>query len=140
MQGVKIARLAAFGCGNSNYKYYNVIVDTVVTSLQGLGAKMVLPVGKADEAKGTTDEDFLDWKTTLFAALYTQLGLTEREPEYEPSIKVVMDDSIDVSGVHLGEPLGSRSTAFSSGPLSAIVPLPTCVARELLARASQSRS
>jgi NADPH-ferrihemoprotein reductase len=133
-------RFAAFGCGNSNYKYYNAVIDTVVVSLQALGAKMVLPVGKADEAEGTTDEDFLDWKTTLFAALCTQLGLMEREPEYEPSIKVVMDDSIDVSGVYLGEPLGSNSSALSSGPSSSIVPLPICATRELLAGASKSRS
>ncbi|KAK5265710.1 hypothetical protein LTR99_008848 [Exophiala xenobiotica] len=143
-------RFAAFGCGNSNYKYYNAVVDTVVTSLQGLGAKMVLPVGKADEARGTTDEDFLEWKTTLFAALCTQLGLTEREQEYEPSIKVVLDDSIDVSGVYLGEPVASNSSSLSgrhtqSGPSSAIVPLPICAARELflegaLAGGSKSRS
>ncbi|KIW50639.1 hypothetical protein PV05_09429 [Exophiala xenobiotica] len=136
-------RFAAFGCGNSNYKYYNAVVDTVVTSLQGLGAKIVLPVGKADEAKGTTDEDFLEWKTTLFAALCTQLGLTEREQEYEPSIKVVMDDSIDLSGVYLGEPLdsnGSNARHTQSGPSSAIVPLPICAARELLEGASQSES
>ncbi|KAK7899728.1 hypothetical protein LTR67_003473 [Exophiala xenobiotica] len=130
-------RFAAFGCGNSNYKYYNAVVDTVVTSLQGLGAKMVLPVGKADEARGTSDEDFLEWKTTLFAALCTQLGLTEREQEYEPTIKVVLDDSIDVSGVYLGEPLASNSSSSNgrhtqSGPSSAIVPLPICAARELL--------
>jgi NADPH-ferrihemoprotein reductase len=143
-------RFAAFGCGNSNYKYYNAVVDTVVTSLQGLGAKMVLPVGKADEARGTTDEDFLEWKTTLFTALCTQLGLKEREQEYEPSIKVVLDDSIDISGVYLGEPLASNSSSSNaghtqSGPSSAIVPLPICAARELLpdgafAGGSKSRS
>lgn len=133
-------RFAAFGCGNSNYKYYNAVIDAVVTSLQGLGAQMVLPVGKADEAKATTDEDFMDWKTILLAALCTQLGLTEREPEYEPSIKVVMDDSIDISGVFLGEPVGSSSRALSSGPSSPIVPLPICAARELLEGAYESRS
>ncbi|KAI1617012.1 NADPH-ferrihemo protein reductase [Exophiala viscosa] len=132
-------RFAAFGCGNSNYKHYNAVIDTVVTSLQGFGAKLVLPVGKADEAKATTDEDFLEWKTTLFAGLCTQLGLTEREAEYETSIKIVMDESIDTSGVFLGEPFGTKSTASTSGS-STIVPLPICAARELLQSASMTRS
>ncbi|KAK4936413.1 hypothetical protein LTR10_022687 [Elasticomyces elasticus] len=133
-------RFAAFGCGNSNYKHYNAVIDTVVTSLEGLGAKLALPVGKADEAKSTTDEDFLEWKTTLFAAICTQLGLTEREAEYEPSITIVMDDSIDSSGVYLGEPLDSTSTAHTSASSNSIVPLPICAARELIEGGSKSRS
>ncbi|KIV85231.1 hypothetical protein PV11_00954 [Exophiala sideris] len=133
-------RFAAFGCGNSNYKHYNAVIDTVVTSLEGLGAKLALPVGKADEAKSTTDEDFLEWKTTLFAALCTQLGLTEREAEYEPSITIAMDDSIDSSGVYLGEPLDSTSTALTSASSNSIMPLPICAARELLESGSKSRS
>jgi NADPH-ferrihemoprotein reductase len=125
-------RFVAFGCGNSNYKYYNAVIDTVAASLEELGAQSILPVGKADEAKGTTDEDFLDWKTTLLSELSNQLGLPEREPEYEPAITVVFDESIDSSGVYLGEPLNRPSAAGSSGPSSSIVPLPISSARELL--------
>lgn len=133
-------RFAAFGCGNSNYKRYNAVIDTVVASLQGFGAKMIVPIGKADEAKGTTDEDFLDWKTALLGELCNRLGLTECEPVYEPSINVVFDESIDLSGVYLGEPPDQPSTKVSAGPSSATVPLPITSARELIDGASISRS
>lgn len=133
-------RFIAFGLGNSNYKHYNAVIDTVVDSLQGLGAREILPVGKANEAKGTTDEDFLEWKTTLLHELCNQLGLTEREPEYEPAINVVFDESIDLSGVYLGEPLSHASSAVSSGPSTATVPLPILSARELINGPSKSRS
>jgi NADPH-ferrihemoprotein reductase len=57
---------AAFGLGNSNYKYYNKVVDIVVEALDGFGAKPLMPVGKADDALGMTEEDFLVWKEKLF--------------------------------------------------------------------------
>lgn len=132
-------KFAAFGCGNSNYKRYNAVIDTVVASLQSLGAKKILPVGRADEGKGTTDEDFLEWKTTLLSELCDRLGLTECEPVYEPAINVVFDESIDLSGVYLGEPLDQASSKVSAGPSSAMVPLPITSAGELINGASTSR-
>lgn len=133
-------RYAAFGCGNSNYKRYNAVIDTVVASLQGLGAQKILPVGKADEAQGSTDEDFMEWKTSLLHEFCTQLGLTESEPVYEPAIKIVFDESIDSSGIYLGEPLKQSSTEVSTGPSTAIVPLPITSAQELLSDTSEMRS
>jgi len=50
-------------------------------------------------------------------------ALRERDPEYELSIKTVFDDSIDISGVYLGEPNVEKFRAPSSPP-SAVVPLP----------------
>ncbi|KAG9793222.1 NADPH-cytochrome P450 reductase [Exophiala dermatitidis] len=129
-------KFAAFGCGNSNYKYYNAVIDAVVKGLQDRGATMFMPVvGKADEAKATTEEDFLEWKTALFAQLCQQFGLTEREPEYEPAISLVFDDSIDVSGVYLGEPFApatGRKKKSLKTPSTPTVHMPVVAARELI--------
>ncbi|EXJ89604.1 hypothetical protein A1O3_02671 [Capronia epimyces CBS 606.96] len=130
-------KFAAFGCGNSNYKYYNAVVDAVVASLQSLGAALFMPVGKADEARATTEEDFLEWKTALFAQLCAQFGLSEREPEYEPSISVVFDDSIDISGVYVGEPLAPRGKKLSlKTPSTPTVLMPVVASRELTTHGS----
>lgn len=130
-------KFAAFGCGNSNYKYYNAVVDAVVASLQSLGATMLMPVGKADEARATTEEDFLEWKKSLFTELCTQYGLTEREPEYEPSISVVLDDSIDISGVYVGEPYAPAAKKSSiKTPSTPTVLMPVVSSRELTTTSS----
>ncbi|KIX04786.1 uncharacterized protein Z518_05657 [Rhinocladiella mackenziei CBS 650.93] len=128
-------RFAAFGCGNSNYKYYNAVIDQVTHSLESMGANKLLETGKADDAKGTTEEDFVDWKDTLVTAFSSQLGFSsEPQLEYIPSVRVVEDDSTDVSGIHLGEPslssMGKINT--SSGPISSIVQLPITGVRDLV--------
>ena len=48
-------RYMAFGLGNSNYKYYNRVIDVVVEALDNAGAQRLMPVGKADDAQGATD-------------------------------------------------------------------------------------
>lgn len=133
-------RFAAFGCGNSNYKHYNAVIDTTVASLENLGADKILAVGKADEAQGTTDEDFLEWKAKVLKELCTRLALTEREPVYEPAINTVFDESIDLSGVYLGEPTNQTTSRVSSGPSISMVPLPISSARELIDDKSRLRS
>lgn len=133
-------KFAAFGCGNSNYKHYNAVIDTTAASLERLGADRIIAVGKADEAQGTTDEDFLEWKTKVLKELCTRLALTEREPVYEPAINTVFDESIDLSGVYLGEPMNQATSRVSSGPSTSIVPLPISSARELIDDQSRLRS
>ncbi|KIW39782.1 uncharacterized protein PV06_08367 [Exophiala oligosperma] len=134
-------RFTAFGCGNSNYKYYNAVVDQVVSSLQDRGATMFLPIGKADDAKGTTHEDFEDWKTTLIRELRTQLGLVETESVYTPTISVVMDKSICLDRVWQGEPpfFQAPSDPFSRSS-SPVVPLPVSSTRELTTASLPARS
>lgn len=79
---------AAFGLGNSNYKHYNAVIDHVSTRLQCMGAQSILPIGKADDCQGQTEEHFVQWKAALFQALQTIFGFQEQEPVYEATICV----------------------------------------------------
>ncbi|KAK8200730.1 hypothetical protein M8818_006045 [Zalaria obscura] len=102
-------RYAAFGLGNSNYKFYNKVIDTVVAALDSKGGKAMLPVGKADDAQGATEEDYMRWKECLFATLRTVTGLEEKPLLYEPTLEVVKDDSLDLIDLHDGTPVHSSA-------------------------------
>lgn len=106
-QQLEQLRYAAFGLGNRNYKHYNRVIDVVNTSLEGLGAKAILPLGKADDSQGATGEDFMAWKEDLFVALRTSLGFEEQPLVYEPTIEIIEDDSVDLSSVRHDEPAHS---------------------------------
>ncbi|RJE23673.1 hypothetical protein PHISCL_04009 [Aspergillus sclerotialis] len=71
VQGAPLANLqyVAFGLGNTNYKFYNRVVDVVTEALERLGATALMPVGKANDAEGGTAEDFMGWKDELFRTL-----------------------------------------------------------------------
>ena len=137
---MKNLRYMAFGLGNSNYKYYNKVIDVLVETLNNLGASLMLPVGKANDANGSTEEDFLEWKETVFSAFRTSLGLTERDPEYEPSIQVVEDDSMTSIDLHLGEPVPQRTAKKTAAVTSAVAPLSIKDSRELFSNTSANRS
>lgn len=97
-------RYAAFGLGNTQYRYYNRVVDAVDAALQKAGAERLLAVGRADDAAGATEEDFLAWKDDLFSFFVRGLGMRQHEVRYEPQLSVVQDDSLDLADLHLGEP------------------------------------
>jgi NADPH-ferrihemoprotein reductase len=121
---------AAFGLGNSKYKFYNRVVDVVARALDRLEAKALMPTGKADDSEGSTDEDFAEWKQSLFSMLCTQLNCDERAAEYEPFLKVVEDPSLDLIDLHHGEPVkpqGKKATV----PCSPIHPLEVKTIRKL---------
>jgi len=123
-------RYVTFGLGNSDYKYFNRVVVTVDKLLQTLGAEQLLPVGKADDAKAGTQEDFLLWKETLFRFLKDNFKLQEYEPKYEPSVAVIEDDSLQLADLHLGEPIPPK-TAQIGATSSMIRPLSIKKSREL---------
>ncbi|KAL9616756.1 MAG: hypothetical protein Q9160_008413 [Pyrenula sp. 1 TL-2023] len=114
-------RYAAFGLGNSNYKYFNRVVDVVTGALDNLGATLMLPVGKADDANGSTKEDFLTWKERLFMHFRSELCLSERDSTYNPALSVEYEDSMKVANIHSSVPdqdIRPRlSTAFQSLPI-----------------------
>jgi NADPH-ferrihemoprotein reductase len=124
---------AAFGLGNKKYKFYNKVVDVVVEALDRSGAISLLPVGKADDSNGTTEEDFTEWKQSLFSLFQGTLGFVERPAQYEPTLKVIEDTSLDIIDLHLGEPIKSRTAKKGSAQTSPIQPLPVKTAKELLA-------
>lgn len=102
-------RYAAFGLGNSNYRHYNEVVKRVTTALESLGAERFFDTGYADDANGTTEEDFTRWEDGFFTHLQQKLKLTKRDVGYEPAISVTFDDSLDLIDLHNGEPLPQTS-------------------------------
>ncbi|PMD37493.1 putative NADPH-cytochrome P450 reductase [Hyaloscypha variabilis F] len=116
-------RYVALGLGNSNYKYYNRVIDMIAESLDNSGAKVLMPVGKADDAQGTTEEDFISWKEDLFAMFRHRLGFQEQETRYTPTFSVIKDDSLVPIDLHYGEPSRTRDkvkTVASCSPIRAL--------------------
>ncbi|OBW67973.1 MAG: Acyl-CoA thioesterase II [Aureobasidium pullulans] len=121
----------AFGLGNSNYKHYNEIIKVVVDRLDALGAQPLLPTGMADDAQGETEEHYLEWKEQVFTTFSTQLGYTERDPIYEPSLKVFEDESLEPIDLNHGVPAEKTSDRKTNHGMSAVYSLPVKGAREL---------
>ncbi|KAH7237263.1 hypothetical protein B0J15DRAFT_570094 [Fusarium solani] len=132
-------KFAAFGCGNSNYRYFNKTIDEVVTAMVKFGAIPLVPTGKGNEATRTTEEDFMDWKETLFSTLATERDLTEVEAAYEPEVEVIEGETIPHEELHLGNPF--HKTASKVGATNSdIVPVSVVAHTELARYAEQDRS
>ena len=129
---LKNLRYVAFGLGNRNYKYYNRVVDVVTEALLNAGARALLPVGRADDSNGATEEDFMEWRDSLCQVLQQDLGYLRREIAYEPTICVTEDDSLTPIDLHLGDPTEVRPSYLKS-PESSVVALPLVKAEELFA-------
>ncbi|KAK3704717.1 NADPH-cytochrome P450 reductase [Vermiconidia calcicola] len=131
--GAPLAQLkyVTFGLGNSNYKYYNAVADRVAARLDSLGAHAFMPIARADDAKGETEEHYLDWKSSLFSTLKDQLKYQEHDPVYEPFVEVLEDSSLSDLDVLHGQPFGKandRRTLRTKSPTHA---LPVTMAKEL---------
>jgi len=124
-------RYMAFGLGNSNYKHYNAVIDHVVERIENLGAQPLAPTGRADDAKGETEEHFLEWKDDALATLKGTFGLEEHDPIYEPSIQVAEDASIDAATVSHGVPLEQATNRAAARSMSAIHALQVKSSHEL---------
>lgn len=107
-------RYAAIGFGNSNYKYYNRVVDVVTAALDSAGAHPLFAVGKANEAQRSTEEDFLSWKAQFFNVLKSHYGHEEKPIEFQPSLSIIEDESMTAIDLHHGEPV-FNSLKSSSG-------------------------
>ena len=128
---LKNVRYAAFGLGNSNYKYFNRVVAVVAEKLDAFGATQLLRTARADDALRSTEEDFVTWKTDLFSMFKNQLHLDEKPAEYQPSYEVVDDQSLELIDLHLGEPAHPRDNPRAAGSSSTIKSLPVKETREL---------
>ncbi|RAK95134.1 NADPH--cytochrome P450 reductase [Aspergillus ibericus CBS 121593] len=131
-QDVSLAnvRYCAFGLGNSNYKFYNRVVDVVAQALDRRGAQSLLPVGRANDAEGATQEDFISWKDDLFTMCKDHLGFAEGEVQYLPTMAVEEDESLEPIDLHHGEP-DVRETTKASAQCSPVRPVTIASAREL---------
>ncbi|KAL5402929.1 hypothetical protein PMIN06_010185 [Paraphaeosphaeria minitans] len=125
---VESLRYVAFGLGNSNYKYYNRVLDVVVDAFDAAGATSLMPPQRADDAEGATEEDFQSWKDDLFA-LFRSLGYEQKAVAYQPTVSIELgervqsekDDSVHEISMH------HQQTSLNS----AIFPLPVRNCREL---------
>lgn len=116
----------AFGLGNSNYKYYNRVLDVVADTLDVAGASALIPRQKADDANGGTEEDFQAWKDDVFA-LFRKMGYEEKTVAYQPAI------GINFTDVDTDEEVNNTIPVYhqQSTTTSAIMPLTVRSAREL---------
>lgn len=132
-QDVSLSNLkyVAFGLGNSNYKYYNRVVNVVVEALDRLGATSLMPVGKANDAEGGTEEDFMAWKDNLFTMLRTKLGFEEHEIKYTPTLSVQEDESLQPIDLYHGEPVLQRDHPKVASQYSPVKALSVSDSREL---------
>jgi NADPH-ferrihemoprotein reductase len=133
-------RYLAFGLGNKNYKYYNRVIDMVTAGLDRFDAKSLLPVGRADDANGTTEEDFLAWKESVFSALKTEFQLEEKSPKYDPTLAVIEDHSLTPIDLNWGEPVQRLYAKKSAAACSPIRALPVKSCRQLATSSSSSSS
>lgn len=122
-------RYIAFGLGNSNYKHYNHVIDFLVERFTAGGAKALMPVGKADDANGETEENFLEWKEILFEFMQTRLGYQRQILQYEPTVEIVEAGAIETQLVHRGRPM--ESLARQSSHQQKIFALPIREKQEL---------
>ncbi|MCJ1251128.1 hypothetical protein MMC30_008359 [Trapelia coarctata] len=127
-------RYVAFGLGNRNYNYYNRVVDVVSEILSKAGAKALLPTGRADDSVGGTEEDFMQWRDSLCEFMQKDMGYEEREIAYEPTIKVIENDSLTCIDLNLGEPVNGHSK--SSALISPVAAFPVIISKELFAPTS----
>ncbi|KAK1674966.1 hypothetical protein BDP55DRAFT_665466 [Colletotrichum godetiae] len=136
---VSLAHLkyAAFGCGNSNYRFYNKVIDDVVVALTKFRAIAVLPTGKGNEATRTSEEDFMDWKEILFKTLVSEFDYKKHEVAYQPSVDIVPTDSNDL---HVGEPFCRLHSKKATTLQSPIAFVPVKAIRELATYEVQDRS
>ena len=123
---------AAFGLGNKKYKFYNRVIDVVTEALNQYGANSLIPTGKADDSNATTDEDFTEWKHELFTTFREKLGFQERPEQYEPTLSVMEDKSLDIIDLHIGEPVKIRTNKKGLAAISPIQALPINAAKKQL--------
>lgn len=131
-------KYTVFGLGNSTYEFYNAMGAKLNDRFEALGAERIAPYGQGDDGIGTMDEDFLSWKEECFDSLKNNLDLEEREVEYEPSFKLIEQDSqvASADGVSNGEPNKAyvdMSKDLSKGPFDHTHPYlaPVSTTREL---------
>lgn len=116
-------RFLSFGLGNSNYKYYNNVVKVVHDTFVMAGATALLPIAMADDAHGSTEEDFLSWESDIFQVLRTSLQLEEQEVSYLPTLSVIEDKSLQHIALDQGEPVHTSENGRVGTPTSSIKPL-----------------
>ncbi|KAF2154550.1 riboflavin synthase domain-like protein [Myriangium duriaei CBS 260.36] len=98
-------RYAAFGLGNSNYKYYNKVIDDVCEWLDDQQAKSIMPVGRANDAEGSTGEDFMTWRDDLFRTLSAYFNVKMKPLVFQTPFAAEEDTCLEIQDLHDGAPV-----------------------------------
>ncbi|KAH8816520.1 hypothetical protein F5884DRAFT_873227 [Xylogone sp. PMI_703] len=133
-------KFAAFGCGTSNYRFYNKVVDDIVASMKIRGATQILPLGKGNEAARTAEEDFLDWKENLFSTLVSVFNFAESEVGYEAGVQVIEMDNTESYLLHNGRPFLKTGSKMSISMTNPVITVPVSCKKEIAQYPGQSRS
>ena len=111
----------AFGLGNSQYNHYNRVIEVVDANLEKIGATRLAPVGKADDATNTTQEDFTAWRDdVLFKMLREHRGWSEKPAVYEPELVIMEDESMEPTDLYIDEPVHAEKptgVSLESSPI-----------------------
>ncbi|TVY47501.1 NADPH--cytochrome P450 reductase [Lachnellula occidentalis] len=125
----------SFGLGNSTYEHFNAASEIVNKSLDRLGGHRIGVAGRGDDGEKTTEEDFLDWKESMWAALSRKMGLKEREAFYEPVFAITERSDLSTADnkVYLGEPNQLALDGATKGPFNSHNPFvgPVVASRNL---------
>ncbi|KXL42447.1 MAG: hypothetical protein FE78DRAFT_154402, partial [Acidomyces sp. 'richmondensis'] len=97
-------RYLIFGLGNSKYRQFNHVAETVDRVLQQLRANRIGDVGRGDDANGTTEDDFLSWRKKVEEHLKAEFGLQEQAGSYKPAYIVQELNQVHPHAVFKGEP------------------------------------
>jgi NADPH-ferrihemoprotein reductase len=135
--GTNLSNLSyiSFGLGNSTYEHFNAASVIVDKSLERLGGHRIGIAGRGDDGEKTTEEDFLSWKETMWAALSKKMGLEEREATYEPVFAIAEIGHLNTKDdkVYLGEPNQLALEGRTRGPFNSHNPFvgPVVTSRNL---------
>lgn len=129
-------RFAAFGLGNTTYEHYNAVIRKTTSALLDLGARRVGNTGEGDDGAGTVEEDFMEWKESMWSALSLEMGLKKRnavDDQLSSTLTMRHDLTKDSPDVFLGElGIGHLRGDFSGPPTKSNPRLaPVRKAREL---------
>ncbi|KAF2094200.1 riboflavin synthase domain-like protein [Rhizodiscina lignyota] len=129
-KGIKLNNMCyvVFGLGNSKYRQYNRVAESINSTFQKLGASRIGEMGKGDDANGSTEEDFASWKKDISHTLEETLNLQVQNQEYQPAFTITEIDDIGEDAVFLGEPHSSllrNGTKSKWGDLTApnVIPI-----------------
>lgn len=116
-----------FGLGNSKYRQYNRVADKVDSILQSRGAVRYGEPGRGDDADGSTEDDFLNWRQSIEEQLKIRLQLTEQTRNHQPTFNVEAVKDISTDEVYLGEPHTSMLDKRLSGRLAFDADVPSVI-------------
>jgi NADPH-ferrihemoprotein reductase len=109
-------KYAIFGLGNTNYRLYNQVAIDTDRMLLEMGATRIGALGLGDDSQGSTEEDFLAWKTETDCAIAHAFRLRQCEALYAPQWNIRAEDELAgrLEGIYQGEPVITKLEALPS--------------------------